>query len=169
MKLKTPILTRLTLGDWSGDGHEETDQYVFQINYPVADLQQAYKDSCKKVGIQFNHNENYMGTGGNVYDQIFTEYGDNIIPYEEAALLRAHGILNDDLLNGSIEEDDEGGIYVTPDGEGKEFVANLIMRFIAASMPADFEYQMAKDFDIEPLNGWWNKNLNVQFGYGLYE
>ena len=42
------------------------------------------------------------------------------------------------------------------------------MQFIALSMPEDFKYEF---FEIEsdPINGWWNNELNVQFGYGLFD
>ena len=43
----------------------------------------------------------------------------------------------------------------------------LIMDFIGLSMPQDWSYKPVKD-DFEAINGWWNGNLNVQFGYGLY-
>ena len=42
------------------------------------------------------------------------------------------------------------------------------MKFIGLSMPQDWKYEHYIDDEIEPINGWWNKDLNVQFGYGLY-
>ena len=45
--------------------------------------------------------------------------------------------------------------------------AKLIMNFIALSMPEDFTYKLTES-EIEPINGDWNGELNVQFGYGLF-
>lgn len=41
------------------------------------------------------------------------------------------------------------------------------MNFIALSMPEDFTYKLTES-EIEPINGDWNGELNVQFGYGLF-
>jgi hypothetical protein len=51
----------ISIGDWSIDGHEKYDMFVFEANYPVETLQQSYKDSCKLTGIQFNSDQNYTG------------------------------------------------------------------------------------------------------------
>ena len=42
------------------------------------------------------------------------------------------------------------------------------MNFIALSMPNDFEYKLVEKEDYKPINGWWNDELNEQFGYGLF-
>jgi len=42
-------------------GHSKSDEYVFEGNYHVSKLRQAYKDSCRLTGVQFNHNQNYTG------------------------------------------------------------------------------------------------------------
>ena len=54
------INVKLTIGDWSGDGHEKYDIFVYQVNYPVDIIQQSYKDSCKLTGIQFNENDKFV-------------------------------------------------------------------------------------------------------------
>ena len=33
----------LVLGDWSNDGHGKSEQVLFTANYPVEDIQNAYK------------------------------------------------------------------------------------------------------------------------------
>ncbi|MCQ4782934.1 hypothetical protein [Anaerostipes hadrus] len=45
--------------------------------------------------------------------------------------------------------------------------AKLIMNFIALSMPEDFTYKLIES-EIEPINGYWNGELNAQLGYGLF-
>lgn len=62
-----------------------------------------------------------------------------------------------------VEETDEGRYYI----EDREECACLIMNFIALSMPNGFAYKIVKE-DYPCINGYWNRNLNVQFGYGLF-
>lgn len=148
---------KISIGDWSQDGHNQYVELVYNSNYPVIDMQNAYKASCKKLGIQFNHNENYMGIkDGDHYGtkrHVCTEY-------QECEVSR----FAVDVLKGA-------GIAIKKDMEAEDF-AELILDFIKLSMPEDFEFKEAafknsELKDITPLNGWWNKELNVQFGYGI--
>ena len=52
---------KLTIGDWSQDGHNQYEEFVYESNKSVHEIRQAYKDSCKLTGISFNHNEDYTG------------------------------------------------------------------------------------------------------------
>lgn len=69
-------------------------------------------------------------------------------------------ISNDELQD--IDEDDIEDICLD-----LEECALLIMSFISISMPKDFTYTLVED-KIEPINGYWNPELNCQFGYGLF-
>ena len=154
----------LTIGDWSKDGHGDFEKVYYCVNYPVADIQQAYKDSCKVTGVQFNHNKCHTGkSDGPVYDQILTEYGNDQIRPHEIEALREHKVITDQWLAERQLVESEQHITVT---EPKD-VADLIMRFIALSMPDDFVYAELENSG-EPINGWGDKNLNCQFGYGIY-
>jgi len=66
-----------------------------------------------------------------------------------------------------IEENDDGRYYIDSIESGLEEHAKVIMNFIALSMPDDFTYQIVKK-NYPCINGYWNDNLNVQFGYGLF-
>lgn len=164
-KLDQNILTFLTIGDWSNDGHNMSDKIYYHVNYPVEDIRQAYKDSCRKTGVQFNHNANYTGVGSpNCYDQILTEYSNNSIRPHENKILREHNVITDTWLSErKLEETEDHYICMT---EPKD-VADLIMRFISISMPKDFTYTETT-VNATPINGWWNDQLNCQFGYGIY-
>lgn len=163
-KLERPNLTKLTIGDWSQDGHESYDEIYYCVNYAVSDIRQAYKDSCRKTGVQFNHNTNYVNPGeSNIYDQILTDYENNYIRPYEIEVLREHGVITDEYLNGHGLEETDDGICITE----PEDVADIIMRFIALSMPEDFIYERQVTV-CEPINGWWNSELNASFGYGIY-
>ena len=43
---------KLVIGDWSGDGHGQSEEFVFETNKTVEEIGQAYKDSCKLTGLQ---------------------------------------------------------------------------------------------------------------------
>lgn len=149
---------KLTLGDWSKDGHERSDEFKYISNYPVDKIRQSYKDSCKLTGLTFNYNENYTGLklSYESWRYIWTEYEDCHINEEAVDILNEFGIDVVKIYN----LDDE--YYFEP-----TYASDLIMRFIGLSMPSDWVYSLVKD-EYEPINGWWNGDLNVQFGYGLY-
>lgn len=154
MKLK------ITIGDWSEDGHGVYEQFVFESNKTVKEVQDAYKASCKLTGLQFNHNDNYTGIVDNYRNyrndrQICTEYEDSEISEFALDILKEHGIIIDD---DNLDEDS---------------FLKLLIDFIKLSLPdlelEEASFKKSELKDIPAVNGWWNKELNVQFGYGLYE
>lgn len=148
---------RLSIGDWSEDGHNQSEDFVYEVNKTVEEIRQAYKDSCVLTGLQFNYNENYSGLPEhNSYGtdrHICTEYEE----YEATDL--AKEILSEHGLDGNFN--------------GVEGFAELVMGFIKLSLPdltweeASFKKSELKN-DIPAINGWWNKELNHGFGYGLF-
>lgn len=116
---------------------------------------------AKKLGISFNHNSDYTELGLRFRDerQIWTDYEDENISEFAFNVLKTEGCLD------NIDYHAEDGEYFI---EGCSECAILIMNFIALSMPNDFEYKLVEKEDYEPINGWWNDELNEQFGYGLF-
>lgn len=156
------MIYRLVLGDWSEDGHGILKDVLIECNCnDVVDIQNAYKASCKKLGVQFNDGEDYTGKNLQYGDPhlIWTEY------QEDDMSVVAYDILNKaGCFDGIyVEETDDGRYYV----EDQDECACLIMNFISLSMPDDFTYQIVKK-NYPCINGYWNGNLNVQFGYGLF-
>lgn len=47
------MVYKLVLGDWSKDGHKQSEDFLFDCNYDVHKIRQAYKDSCKKLELHF--------------------------------------------------------------------------------------------------------------------
>ncbi len=155
------MVYKLVLGDWSEDGHSMSKDILFDCNYDVHAIRQAYKDSCKKLGIIFNCNRDYTGLnlGYKSERRLWTEY-------EESGISKATlGILNNANCLDGIEYYEEDGSYYIDDYKD---CAKLIMNFIAVSMPQDFTYKLVQEPKIEPINGLWNDELNVTFGYGLF-
>jgi len=156
---------KLTIGDWSQDGHNQYDEFVYESNKTVQEIRQAYKDSCKLTGLQFNINEDY--TGLNLTWQhpeynkrhICTEYEDSSVSDLAKEILKNHGI----KLWEEGEED-----YI----ESVEEFIDILIQFIKLSLPdlelKEASFKKSELKNIDPINSWWNDELNHQFGYGLF-
>lgn len=151
-------LFKVPVGDWSKDGHNEYKNYYVTCNYAVEDMQQAYKDTCKKIGLQLNHNEDYTGIGEilsygseDKWRLMLTEYEESTIDDRAVTILKEHGFESEQMDEGYFDE---------------EAVFNLFMWFISYSLPENFEWEEVVP-EATPLVGWWG-NLNHQIGYGVY-
>lgn len=159
---------KITIGDWSKDGHEQYEEFVFESNKTVEQVRQAYKDSCKLTGLQFNHGENY--TGLKEHDsyrtklKICTEYQDSEISVEALQILNKHNI----SVFEHIFEDEDTEYFLDAD-----VFLKLLLDFIKLSLPdlilEEASFKKSELRDMPAVNGWWNGELNVQFGYGLFD
>ncbi len=146
----------LVLGDWSDDGHGKYDKVLVEVNKTVEKVQEAYKEACKLTGICFNNsNQNYTGLkrGYKEADEhsICTSYEEGSVNDTCKAILAQHGIVLEEYYNDS-----------------ETWFTELWFKFVKLALP-DLEYNIPQEKDAIPnINGYWNKNLNVQFGYGLY-
>lgn len=160
-------LVKLVLGDWSDDGHGKYEEVCFESNYPVQTIQQAYMDSCKLTGVQFNYNTDYtdgLCKGYGSWRQPFTEYDSASLKPEAIEALREHGLdpatyCDEKYTDKDLEEGNSMHFYV-------ESASELIMAFIKLSMPKDWTYDKI-ELDAHAINGYWGK-INEQFGYGLF-
>ena len=149
------MIYKLTLGDQE----KEHKDVLFDCNYPVDKIRDAYRKSCKSLGIQFNNNIDYTGLGISNGDSrmIWTEHQDNTICEQAYDILQ-----NTNCLSGlDIRFDSYGSVLIS-----YADAATLIMRFIALSMPDDFAYTRIEE-DYESINdddAGYNK-----FGYGLFD
>jgi hypothetical protein len=151
----------ITIGDWSEDGHCKSERYGLISNYDVETIQEAYKKSCKLTQISFCRVDEFDFGGNNDEDwrYICVEYGDDKIEPMAIAILNQYNLLK------SLNIDSTNELY------HPSIFASLIMQFISLSMPMDFRWKFSKiNLDeAKAINGWWNTNLNVQFGYGLFQ
>lgn len=160
---------KIPVGDWSDDGHGKCEEYIVSCNYPVEEVQQAYKDSCKLTGISFNHNEDYTGLGLNrqhpEYEdrKIASEYGQYTISRLAEGILAKHGIDVWEGFDSEIIDKSGEKAYI----DGSEHFIELLFAFIKLSLRG-LKYEIVGD-DLPYLNGYWDPSLNVQFGYGLFE
>lgn len=149
----------LTLGDWSDDGHGKYDKILVETNQPIDKIRQAYKDSCKLTTVSFNHNEDFTGVKRDYLEvkkyRICSEYDNNSIPKESVEILSKYEGFSDLDF-----EDYKDELFV-----GESFV-KFWFWFVKLSLP-ELEYAEINE-KIPSINGYWDKDLNVQFGYGLY-
>lgn len=163
----------LVVGDWSSDGHGKSEKVLLQSNVDVVSIQQAYKDSCKLTGVSFNINEDYTGLNRHYKEadeyQIATQYGRSGIPAKALLALLNHGFRENFLNKWEFPELDEAMKEGT-DLYYDDLFPELWIWFVKLSLPQDtiIEKCEVKD-EIPKINGYWNKNLNVGFGYGLFE
>lgn len=164
---KVEKLFKVPVGDWSNDGHKQCVDYYVKANYSVSEMIQAYKDTCKKIGLQMNHNTDYTGieskSSWKNWRYLLTEYEQNSISEDAIEILQNHGFNFNKMED--IDLDSDGN--VTSAFFNSEDVVKLFMWFISYSMPEDFYY---KPFIIEaePIVGYWNNELNHQIGYGVF-
>lgn len=155
---KLPHWVTIPVGDWSGDGHEKCVHMHYRASHPVDEIRDAYLKSVKLMDISFDwhngHNRGFNKGGASI--EIATEYGDAGLSAEAQAKLVSHGF---DLKRIADPE------RMTPQELG-----DLILWFAGRSLN-NFSYAARKTApkETERLNGYWNKKLNVQFGYGLFD
>jgi len=160
-------LFKVPVGDWSKDGHSQHVDFYITANYPASRMRQAYKDTCKKIGLQMNHGENYTGIEGVSYGSwrfLLTEYEESHIPAEAVQILLDHGF---DFHRVEGERDENDLIIAQDVYFDAEGVFDLFMWFVKYSMPEDFQYEQVV-LDAEPIVGWWCSGLNHQIGYGVF-
>ena len=160
-------LFKVPVGDWSDNGHGKRADYYLEANYSAQDMRQAYKDTCKKIGLQMNHNQDYTGieriSSWSSWRHLLTEYEASSIDEKAIDILLEHGYKFSECE--AFDEDDnliKDEIYFNSDS-----VFDLFMWFISYSMPSDFEYKQVTQ-EAESIIGYWSDDLNHQIGYGVF-
>jgi len=155
------------LGDWSDDGHGKTDKILIESSHPVEDVKNAYKKSCKLTGISFNHNDDFTGIKRDLHEEklyrVCTEYEQSQLSEEIfKCFLKLHKDGHPcEILKQMEKNKKRDGLYLN-----KETFIDLFFWFVSLSLK-DFKYKKI-EHEYPVLNGYWDKKLNVQFGYGLY-
>lgn len=139
----------IVIGDWSKDGHNQSDNFTFECNVEEADIKKAYLKAVKKSGISLH---DAHGRANSKARAICCDYEDNKLDDKAVELLKAIGV---DFSEVHLEE---GTI-------GPEDVARLFFGMVKSQI-SGFEYKLIKT--PKPLNGFWSKDFNHGFGYGCY-
>jgi hypothetical protein len=162
----------IVLGDWSDDGHGKSDKVTILINKTPSEMKQAYKASCKALGISFNHNDDFTGITDSSYEEqkmrhICSDYEDSTLNSYCYKILSDNCfqyISNSEVLDKLNDDgEDEDNQYLDD-----EDLIEILMAFITYSM-TDFKWKYPEAGEKIPVfNGYWDDELNVQIGYGLY-
>ena len=160
----------LVLGDWSGDGHGKSFNILLKSNSSVKEVQEAYKASCCLTGVSLHDvngkDEDYTGKNRDYQDAnkyaVAINYEDNFIPKECATVLTRFGF-NPKDFKIDPKSDESGNLKIYEDSFVK-----LWIWFTKLSNPKLELELVTGEEQIPTINGFWDKNLNVQFGYGLY-
>src|SRR6185312_2286086 len=154
---KTSNIYKVPIGDWSKDGHEYCEEYLIEANYPLKEMQEAYRKTCKKIGLQ-------LSDGIDFFDEVYRieKWRYMLCDYEESSIHpKAVKILVENGYEFSVSEEVlEEYIYFN----GQD-TFDLFMWFISFSLPDDFHY---KELDIQSISGYWG-DLNISVGYGVFE
>lgn len=136
----------IVVGDWSGDGHSQTERFVIESNLGRKDLLKAYKNSVKKTGVDL--------------DKVCCEYEDDAVDFLVWEKLAAHGLTFDKLFDDDwdLEEAEESvktktRIAIYPDQFFKIYL------FLIKVGNPNFEYKILDTQSEEIQIG----------GYGLFE
>lgn len=130
----------VVLGDWSGDGHCQSDNVLIRTDQPMDKLQKAYLDSCEKTNLAFHKMPNKIIVC-NQNSYITWDLYDELVKMNCPFIQNYDGNLN----RGSFIE--------------------LLMWFIGLSI--DFNWDLIHT-NIPKFNGYWQDDMNFQLGYGLY-
>lgn len=151
---------KITIGDWSEDGHNHYDEFVFETNKTVKEIQDAYKQSCKLTGLIFDCNNNH--TGIEELDWQHPEWNDRkvCVEYENNHISK----LAEKILTSY-------NVEVKKRYNADDFI-NLMINFIKLSLPdlqiEETTFKKSELDKIPAINGWWNKDCNESWGYGVY-
>lgn len=137
MTKELPYMINLVVGDWSGDGHNKTEQSTIKCNIEKKELEKAYKKGTKKIGFDLTQ-------------EVCEEYEDMSMPITIAEKLKAAGI---DPLE--YAEQEEGREDMSFSYDWIAFI-KLWLRIAKLGNP-NLEYDMSSSD---------NQNINVG-GYGL--
>lgn len=117
----------LTLGDWSADGHKETQTFTIRCNLTRDELLKAYKAGEKKTKVKFQ-------------DTVADEYEDNFMSVDIVEKLTKHGYDVKEFADRL--DDDPRGYSLWTDGYAGTWL------FIAKVGNPELEYEFCTDADI---------------------
>lgn len=143
------MIHTIVIGDWSCDGHNQSDKFTFECNAEEANIKKAYLQAVKKSGISL-HNDH--GKTKSKARAICCDYEDSSLDEEAVEQLKGIGV---DFAEVHLED---GTI-------GPEDVARLFFDMVKTQIPG-FEYKLIEN--PKTINGGWSKDFNHSFGYGCY-
>ncbi|UNY39943.1 hypothetical protein KLEB273_gp141 [Bacillus phage vB_BauM_KLEB27-3] len=154
--IMTEFLQRLIIGDSRGGGHGKFREFYFASNLTDKQIQNAYKETCKKIQMQM-HDSNLLidkKFKDDYWRFLVSEFEDSIIKEEAVSLLKQYGFeFEDRVIVG-----DENIVILDA-----EETFRLFMWFVKHSEPT-FEYEMIQ-LNAYDING-KDSSMQYDIGYG---
>lgn len=145
---------KLVIGDWSQDGHQKSEFFYFRCNLPDADIKAAYLKACEQIGVGLHRVRK-----GETHTAICAKYEEHGIPLVSKAKLSNAGV--DFKKVGGLEEHGEWS-DISPAS-----IAIIFLEMVRVVRP-EFQWEAIKD-QTPCINGFWSKDFNIGFGYGVFE
>lgn len=166
---------KLTLGDWSEDGHSQFRKIYFESNKTIKQIRAAYINSVRLTEIYFHaiDDSDYASLKGRYTDtelakrEIAVDYEIDYVSQLSYDIFTKHGIDVEKYVKKVevyVYEFNEDFAYKI---QGESSFVNLFIDFLKLSLP-DLSLERV-DNDVPNINGWHEKDFNFQFGYGLYK
>ncbi len=147
---------KIAIGDWSGDGHEKSENFIFESNKDYKDVIQAYKKACELSGVALH------GEASKKCTVLCSDYEENLFPHDAFDKLQKIGINLMDFADCDHTQpyDEDGEYQAYSEGFVKLFLA------MAKTQLPDFEYEIVKD-DLITINV-HQDGFSEFMGYGLF-
>lgn len=146
---------KIPIGDWSGDGHSQHEDYVIESNKPVEHVREMYFKAKEKLG---------YGLEGHDSRTPCAEYGDYKFPFEVINDLDNMGVIG---LDSYFEEGNSEDI----DDMSTEEFCDIVLNFIM-SQDSDLKLKRIPNEDMPMLQfyGFDSQKRHMgYFGYGLFD
>lgn len=140
------MIYSLTVGDWSGDGHDKTVDILFETSYDADQIRELYRQAVDKSGVNFFDRVSSPRT-------LLEEYEDRYINNEDVDALIQIGVKLPEL-----ERDYDNQIYYAVTTEA---LGNIFLEMVK-SQDSKFDYKIVTlpSINLYTLGG---------CGYGLFE
>lgn len=139
---------KMSIGDWSDDGHGKCENYIVESNFPVERVREAHFAMEGRTGISI--------------ENLCNEYAQDCIGEDDVELLKELGY---EFAGESYEDDDGIHYYMTP-----EEMAHL---WVFLLMKSDSELQLKivdEDYPTLHFYGYDDQRRHIgQVGYGCFE
>lgn len=157
---------RIPIGDWSGDGHSQSEYSVIQSNKPVEAVREAYFAAKEKLGYSLD-GQNQQGP--------CSQWGEDSISNEEYTQYVQDGLLDDNDNRIVINQPDNiHGDPYSIEAENYTITVEIFLEMVLAFLQkGDPELVLLKikeeNLPILHFYGFDNQQRHIgYFGYGLF-
>jgi hypothetical protein len=143
-----PHLINLVVGDWSNDGHSQSDTITISSNLEKADVEKAYKAGAKKLKLD-------------VTKDVATDYEDGALSIKQWKKLAKAGLTLETLYDGSRYDIGIANNAIKSEEENINLYPDVFVNiwiFVVQQGNPDFKFEVSEDD---------SPNINIG-GYGLF-